>query len=153
MGASDAPFVIEGDEYDSAFFDKRSKFIHYRPRVLILNNLEFDHGDIFRDLEDISRSFLIFFVLVPGNGYVLMNGDDENIKALPESPCKTFSVGFGEENDLRIENFNESLDSVRFDLSWHGLLITQINLLMAVNSMLESCNVVTWYRYLSVCEV
>ena len=137
MGASDAPFVIEGDEYDSAFFDKRSKFIHYRPRVLILNNLEFDHGDIFRDLEDISRSFSHLLRIVPGNGYVLRNGDDENIKALPESPwCKTFSVGFGEENDLRIENFNESLDSVRFDLSWHGLLITQINWLMGVNSML-----------------
>ena len=132
LGASDAPFVIEGDEYDSAFFDKRSKFIHYRPRVLILNNLEFDHGDIFRDLEDISRSFSHLLRIVPGNGYVLRNGDDENIKALPESPwCKTFSVGFGEENDLRIENFNESLDSVRFDLSWHGLLITQINWLMA----------------------
>ena len=82
LGASDAPFVIEGDEYDSAFFDKRSKFIHYRPRVLILNNLEFDHGDIFRDLEDISRSFSHLLRIVPGNGYVLRNGDDENIKAL-----------------------------------------------------------------------
>ena len=57
LGDMSAPFVIEGDEYDSAFFDKRSKFIHYRPRILILNNLEFDHGDIFRDLDDISRSF------------------------------------------------------------------------------------------------
>ena len=57
LGKMDAPFVIEGDEYDSAFFDKRSKFIHYRPKVLVLNNLEFDHGDIFRDLQDISRSF------------------------------------------------------------------------------------------------
>ena len=49
IGELQSPFVIEGDEYDSAFFDKRSKFIHYRPRVLVLNNLEFDHGDIFRD--------------------------------------------------------------------------------------------------------
>ena len=70
LGEMNSPFVIEGDEYDSAFFDKRSKFIHYRPRVLILNNLEFDHGDIFRDLEDISRSFSHLQRIVPENGFI-----------------------------------------------------------------------------------
>ena len=86
LGERSAPFVIEGDEYDSAFFDKRSKFIHYRPRILILNNLEFDHGDIFRDLEDISRSFSHLLRIVPGNGFVLQNGDDSNLLKLPDAP-------------------------------------------------------------------
>jgi UDP-N-acetylmuramate: L-alanyl-gamma-D-glutamyl-meso-diaminopimelate ligase len=84
LGGSDSPFVIEGDEYDSAFFDKRSKFIHYRPRILIINNLEFDHGDIFRDLEDISRSFSHLLRIVPENGFILINGDDPNIMSLPK---------------------------------------------------------------------
>src|SRR5438477_6306568 len=57
LGAASDPFVIEGDEYDSAFFDKRSKFIHYAPHIAVLNNLEFDHADIFRDLADVQRSF------------------------------------------------------------------------------------------------
>src|SRR5690606_18604369 len=57
LGAAADPFVIEGDEYDSAFFDKRSKFIHYAPHVAVLNNLEFDHADIFRDLADVQRTF------------------------------------------------------------------------------------------------
>jgi UDP-N-acetylmuramate: L-alanyl-gamma-D-glutamyl-meso-diaminopimelate ligase len=83
LGAETSPFVIEGDEYDSAFFDKRSKFIHYRPKVLILNNLEFDHGDIFRDLEDISRSFSHLLRIVPSDGFVVCNGDDPHLKALP----------------------------------------------------------------------
>ena len=127
LGHEDSPFVIEGDEYDSAFFDKRSKFIHYRPRVLILNNLEFDHGDIFRDLQDISRSFSHLLRIVPDNGFILVNGDDENISALPESTwCKTFKVGFGERNDLRIEEFLESQNGVSFNLTWHGSLITEI---------------------------
>ena len=85
IGELQSPFVIEGDEYDSAFFDKRSKFIHYRPRVLVLNNLEFDHGDIFRDLEDISRSFTHLLRIVPANGYVLRAMETTPIC----SPCLT----------------------------------------------------------------
>src|SRR5580698_10652914 len=60
LGAARDPFVIEGDEYDSAFFDKRSKFIHYAPHVAVFNNLEFDHADIFRDLADVQRAFVHF---------------------------------------------------------------------------------------------
>jgi UDP-N-acetylmuramate: L-alanyl-gamma-D-glutamyl-meso-diaminopimelate ligase len=68
----DSPFfVIEADEYDTAFFDKRSKFVHYRPRTLVINNLEFDHGDIFNDLSDIQRQFHHLIRMVPGNGLVL----------------------------------------------------------------------------------
>ncbi len=71
-------FVIEGDEYDSAFFDKRSKFIHYLPELLIINNIEFDHADIFKDLDEIKLSFRRLLNIVPRNGMVLVNGDDPN---------------------------------------------------------------------------
>jgi len=71
-------FVTEGDEYDSAFFDKRSKFLLYRPDIAIINNVEFDHADIFSSLDDIKRSFRLLVNLVPGNGLLLVNGDDQN---------------------------------------------------------------------------
>ena len=127
LGDFSAPFVIEGDEYDSAFFDKRSKFIHYRPRVLILNNLEFDHGDIFRDLEDVTRSFSHLLRIVPSNGFVLRNGDDPNLLALPEAQwTKVYSVGIDPSNDLMIEGFNEDQSGSRFSLIWQGELIKEI---------------------------
>ena len=128
LGSADSPFVIEGDEYDSAFFDKRSKFIHYRPKVLILNNLEFDHGDIFRDLEDISRSFSHLLRIVPSDGFVLRNGDDPNLLALPDAPwTQMISVGVGEENDFRITDFTEDANGSRFNLSWKGETIIHID--------------------------
>ena len=116
-----APFVIEGDEYDSAFFDKRSKFIHYRPQVAVLNNLEFDHADIFRDLADIQRSFRHFLKILPASGYALINGDDPNIAELLPAPwTRILRVGVGEGNDLRIQNFQDGPDGASFDLVWKG---------------------------------
>ena len=127
LGNISAPFVIEGDEYDSAFFDKRSKFIHYRPRVLILNNLEFDHGDIFRDLPDISRSFSHLLRIVPANGFILRNGDDPNLLALPQAGwTNLLSVGTGAGNDLTIQDFEEDASGSRFNLFWRGEKVTQI---------------------------
>ena len=128
LGNISAPFVIEGDEYDSAFFDKRSKFIHYRPRVLILNNLEFDHGDIFRDLPDISRSFSHLLRIVPANGFILRNGDDPNLLALPQAGwTNLLSVGTGAGNDLTIQDFEEDASGSRFNLFWRGAKVTQIS--------------------------
>jgi len=113
------PFVIEGDEYDSAFFDKRSKFIHYRPQVAVLNNLEFDHADIFRDLEDVQRSFRHFLRIIPASGYALVNGDDANIAALLPAPwTQVVKVGVGEGNDLIIRNFQDAPVGARFELVW-----------------------------------
>jgi len=87
LGGGDA-FVLEGDEYDTAFFDKRSKFLHYQPRVLVLNNLEFDHADIFDDLEAIRRSFRHLLRTVPASGRVVANWDDPEVRALAGSaPC------------------------------------------------------------------
>ncbi len=121
LGAEGDPFVIEGDEYDSAFFDKRSKFIHYAPHIAVLNNLEFDHADIFRDLADVQRTFSHLTRIVPRNGWVVLNGDDANLLALgPLSWTRVVRVGTGEGNDLRIGGFSETADGAAFVLHWRG---------------------------------
>jgi len=87
--------VIEGDEYDTAFFDKRSKFLHYLPELVIVNNIEFDHADIFRDLDEIKLSFRRLLNVVPGEGMVLINGDDENcIDIARDCRAQLVEVGF-----------------------------------------------------------
>ena len=82
-------FVVEADEYDTAFFDKRSKFVHYHPRTLILNNLEFDHADIFPDLAAIQTQFHHLVRTVPGNGLIITNGADANLDNVLERGCWT----------------------------------------------------------------
>lgn len=111
--------ILEGDEYDSAFFDKRSKFIHYLPEVAILNNIEFDHADIFRDLIEVKRTFEHLVRLVPSNGLILLNGDDENCKAVVEkdgaySPRKR--VGLSEGCDARITEIAYEEEATEFSL-------------------------------------
>ena len=121
LGTLGDPFVIEGDEYDSAFFDKRSKFIHYAPHIAVLNNLEFDHADIFRDLADVQRTFFHLTRIVPRNGWIVLNGDDANLKALgPLGWTRTARVGTEEGNDLRLAGFRETADSASFRLVWQG---------------------------------
>jgi UDP-N-acetylmuramate: L-alanyl-gamma-D-glutamyl-meso-diaminopimelate ligase len=99
---TDSPwFIIEGDEYDTAFFDKRSKFVHYLPEVAILNNLEFDHADIFEDVTAIQTSFRQLIRLVPRNGLLLANGDDPNLSPLlEETHCPVKRFGLGEGNSV-----------------------------------------------------
>ena len=82
-------FVIEADEYDTAFFDKRSKFVHYRPRTLVINNLEFDHGDIFNDLSDIQKQFHHLIRMVPSNGLILSPRNEQAINETIEMGCWT----------------------------------------------------------------
>ena len=89
------PFVIEADEYDSAFFDKRSKFVHYHGDVVILNNLEYDHADIFKDLEAIKTQFHHLVRILPANGRLVVNADDDNLNAVLEMGCWTPVVTFG----------------------------------------------------------
>ncbi len=121
FGEGNAPFVIEGDEYDSAFFDKRSKFVHYEPSIVVINNLEFDHCDIFGNLSDVQKSFSHLLRLVPRSGYVLLNGDDPNVQALlPIDWTRILTVGVGKECDLRITNFEEKGRKSEFRLSWRG---------------------------------
>jgi UDP-N-acetylmuramate: L-alanyl-gamma-D-glutamyl-meso-diaminopimelate ligase len=88
-------FVIEADEYDTAFFDKRSKFVHYHPRTLVLNNLEYDHADIFPDLDAIKRQFNHLLRTVPGQGLVVANGEDANIADVLKQGCWTPLEHFG----------------------------------------------------------
>jgi len=88
-------FVIEADEYDTAFFDKRSKFLHYRPRTAILNNLEYDHADIFPDLAAIERQFHHLIRTVPGEGRLIVNGSDENLARVLRQGCWSEVEHFG----------------------------------------------------------
>ena len=86
----EAPFfVVEADEYDTAFFDKRSKFVHYRPRTLVLNNLEFDHADIFPDLAAIEKQFHHLLRVVPATGLLVVNADEGNLSRVLEMGCWT----------------------------------------------------------------
>ncbi len=121
LGSPGDPFVIEGDEYDSAFFDKRSKFIHYAPHIAVFNNLEFDHADIFRDLADVQRTFIHFSRIIPRSGYAVMNGDDSNLRALGTMPwTRVLRVGMDEGNDVRIADFAETPSGSSFALFWRG---------------------------------
>ena len=95
LGAHDAPFVVEADEYDSAFFDKRSKFIHYRPRTLVINNIEFDHADIFDDLAAIRRQFNHLVRTVPGEGLIVRATPEEDIDRVLALECWTPVESFG----------------------------------------------------------
>jgi UDP-N-acetylmuramate: L-alanyl-gamma-D-glutamyl-meso-diaminopimelate ligase len=98
-------FIIEGDEYDTAFFDKRSKFVHYLPEVAIINNIEFDHADIFENLGAIQTSFKRLINLIPRNGLLLANGDDPNAAPLLNvTHCPVKRFGLGEANAVRAFN-------------------------------------------------
>lgn len=130
VGGHGTPFVIEGDEYDSAFFDKRAKFISYRPTVAVLNNLEVDHLDIYRDLEDIKRSFNHLLRVIPSEGIVIANRDDANIcSLLPVKWVNTLWVSASADSqnsqnqaDLVIKNFKETPEGSSFELVWRGKL-------------------------------
>jgi UDP-N-acetylmuramate: L-alanyl-gamma-D-glutamyl-meso-diaminopimelate ligase len=95
-------FVVEADEYDTAFFDKRSKFVHYRPQVAILNNLEFDHADIFDDLAQIQRQFHHLVRTVPGSGRLIVNGEDAALAQVLAQGCWTPVVRFGLDSALAV---------------------------------------------------
>jgi len=94
-GARSHCFVIEGDEYDTAFFDKRSKFVHYRPRTAILNNLEYDHADIFPDLGAIEIQFHHLVRMIPGNGRIIANGGEASIARVLARGCWSEVERFG----------------------------------------------------------
>lgn len=95
--------ILEGDEYDTAFFDKRSKFLHYLPELVIINNIEFDHADIFANLDEIKLSFRRLLKLVPSEGMILINGDDANSRDVAQdAPAPVVEVGFSENCGHRI---------------------------------------------------
>ncbi|MBY0575898.1 MAG: UDP-N-acetylmuramate:L-alanyl-gamma-D-glutamyl-meso-diaminopimelate ligase [Gallionellaceae bacterium] len=104
---TDSPFfVIEADEYDTAFFDKRSKFVHYHPRTAILNNLEFDHADIFADLAAIETQFHHLVRTIPGNGLIVSNGREEALDRVLQRGCWTPVERFGVTDGWQIDTNN-----------------------------------------------
>ncbi len=97
--------ILESDEYDTSFFDKRSKFLQYLPETVVINAIEFDHADIFNSLDDILLTFSRLVKIVPQNGYVVINGDDENCeKVLGDAHAPVARVGFNKENDFVISD-------------------------------------------------
>ena len=109
--------VLEGDEYDTAFFDKRSKFLHYLPECVVINNIEFDHADIYNSLDEIKLTFRRLLNIVPRNGMAFINGDDPNcLDVAKGAPCPVTTVGLSETCALRIENINYEPDRSSFTL-------------------------------------
>ena len=110
-------FIIEGDEYDTAFFDKRSKFIHYLPELVIVNNIEFDHADIYSDLDEIKTSFRRLLNIVPSEGVVLLNGDDPNcLDVAGTCPAPIVEVGFSPNAANQIRNVVHGADGSSFEV-------------------------------------
>src|SRR5438046_4116462 len=110
-------FLIEGDEYDTDFFDKRSKFIHYLPELVIVNNIEFDHADIFSNLDEIKLSFRRLLNIVPQNGMVVVNGDDPNaVEVAKDCLGQMVEVGFSKNCAQRIRDVAYSSGGSRFKL-------------------------------------
>lgn len=113
----DTPFfVVEADEYDTAFFDKRSKFVHYQPRTLILNNLEFDHADIFDDLAMIQRQFHHLVRTVPGSGLIVAPADDHAINQVLDMGCWTPLERFAPQGDALWHAADATPDASEFDI-------------------------------------
>ncbi len=110
-------FIIEGDEYDTAFFDKRSKFVHYLPELVIINNIEFDHADIYSSLDEIKTSFRRLLNIVPSEGMVLLNGDDANCLDVAKTcPAPIVEVGFSPNAANRIRNVSHGPHGSSFEL-------------------------------------
>ncbi|MDX2428281.1 MAG: UDP-N-acetylmuramate:L-alanyl-gamma-D-glutamyl-meso-diaminopimelate ligase [Xanthomonadales bacterium] len=109
-------FVVEADEYDTAFFDKRSKFVHYRPQIAILNNLEYDHADIFPDLAAIETQFHHLMRTIPGNGTIISNGADANLERVINRGCWSHlqRFSFDDKYDWQVELMKADASELRF---------------------------------------
>ncbi|EFB72409.1 UDP-N-acetylmuramate:L-alanyl-gamma-D-glutamyl-meso-diaminopimelate ligase [Providencia rustigianii DSM 4541] len=118
-------FVIEADEYDCAFFDKRSKFVHYSPKTLILNNLEFDHADIFENLEAIQKQFHHLVRLVPASGKILMPDSDNNLKQVMNMGCWSEQELVGEHGEWQAVKLNH--DGSRFEVHYQQQKVGEVN--------------------------
>ena len=116
---TDSDFVVlEGDEYDTAFFDKRSKFLHYLPEVAVINNIEFDHADIYDSIDEIKLTFSRLLRIVPRNGMAYVNGDEQNCRDVcQETPAPVSFVGFGEDCDIQIRDVDYLDQGSRFSLN------------------------------------
>ncbi len=126
---TDPWFVIEGDEYDSAYFAKTAKFLYYRPHVLIVSNIEFDHADIYRDLDEIRRAFRQVVNQVPRTGLILANGDDPVVaETVAEAPAPVQTFGLGRDNHWRACGVETDEQGQSFDLVAPGGHLARLRL-------------------------
>lgn len=119
-------FVIEGDEYDTAYFDKVPKFIHYKPKFATLTSVEFDHADIYADFDAVKSAFLRLASLIPPNGRLVFWGDDENVSSIAKtSKCPRFSYGFKSGNDFTIQILEEKENYTKFQVQHDGEVLIE----------------------------
>lgn len=137
--------VLEGDEYDTAFFDKRSKFLHYLPQAVIINNIEMDHVDIYADVEEIKLSFKRLLRVVPRNGVVFINADCPNCRDVREHAAnelkmvRMVSVGMSEDADLRITDIEHRTNGCSFTLEEETYSIPMIGDFNVRNAAMATC--------------
>ena len=139
----DSPYyVIEGDEYDTAFFDKRSKFVHYLPELLIINNVEFDHADIYKDVEEIKLSFRRLVNIVPGNGIIFCNANDANcMDVISGAVSRVSPVGFGTAAPTvnRIEEVRYEGTSSHFRMRGESFMLPMVGEFNVRNAAMAVC--------------
>ncbi|MFD2304429.1 UDP-N-acetylmuramate:L-alanyl-gamma-D-glutamyl-meso-diaminopimelate ligase [Roseibacillus ishigakijimensis] len=138
---TDSEFVVlEGDEYDTAFFDKRSKFLHYLPEVAVINNIEFDHADIYADLDAVLLTFSRLLRIVPGNGVAFLNGDCANSLTLVEAaPCPIQLVGMGENCQVRISEITGADGGTSFQLNGESFFLPMTGEFNVRNAAMAVC--------------
>jgi len=145
-----AAFVIEADEYDTAFFDKRSKFVHYRPRTAILNNLEFDHADIFDNVQAIERQFHHLLRTVPSNGRVVVNGLEESLARVLQMGCWSEVRSFG----AAVSDFSAEGEPQDFAVLQQGAQVARVRwALGGVHNQLNALAAITAADHLGVSPV
>ncbi len=125
-------FVVEGDEYDAAFFDKRPKFIHYRPRIVVLTAVEFDHADIYPDMAAYRAAFVKLLALLPADGLLVACADDPEVRDLAKSaPCRVVTYGLRPEAAWSAADIRPGEDATRFSLLRHGSRVGLVTLPLA----------------------
>ncbi|MCX8064271.1 MAG: Mur ligase family protein [Candidatus Hydrogenedentes bacterium] len=154
LGRDNSFFVIEGDEYDTAFFDKRAKFFHYLPYLLIVTSLEFDHGDIYSSLEEIEKAFGLLLRLVPSDGYVFLCGDNNAFSLKDKAFSKVQLYGCSERNDWVVKADGQDLGKRQFrrlSIYWKGKKEIEVDTsLSGKHNALNILVAVALSKYLSI---
>lgn len=133
-------FVAEGDEYDSAFFDKGSKFLHYLPDLVILNNIEYDHADIFKNMSEIETAFRRLINLIPRNGYLIANWDDPVVRRLTAGAfSEVVSFGFNDEVNWQAANVASNPSLTEFDVHYKGKRFGHFSAPLFGRHMVQNC--------------
>lgn len=132
-------FVIEGDEYDTAFFDKGPKFLHYKPKHAIINEIEFDHADIYKNLEHIKDAFRKFIKLIPKNNFCIVNGDSKNVRDIVSSAkCKVITFGFSDNVDYKIKIIKTTSRGTEFQILYNNTLYELLSPLFGKHNLLNA---------------